>query len=174
MKFLKYLLLTLVGLVALVLIVALFVPKTFHAGSEISIDRPADEVFSYVSQLKNQGNYDAWSKQDPHMEKQYSGTDGTIGFTYEWKSKKVGDGKQVITQIEPNKRIDMHLYFNGSDVANPSFIEVTPLSPTQSKVVWEIDGSMPYPFNMMSLFYDMSKDFAAGLQTLKSILEKQA
>lgn len=172
MKFLKYLLFTLLGLVALVLIVALFVPKTFHAGSEITIDRPAPDVFAYVSLLKNQDNYDAWTKQDPNMEKQYSGTDGTVGFTYTWKSKKVGDGKQVITAVQPNKRIDMNLYFNGSEVANPSFIEVIPVNESQSKVIWEIDGSMPYPFNLMTLCYDMSKDFETGLQTLKSILEK--
>ena len=172
MKFLKYLLFTLLGIVALILIVALFLPKTFHAGSEITIERPVSEVFSYVSSLKNQGNYDAWSKQDPNIEKQYSGTDGTVGFTYTWKSKKVGDGKQLITKIEPNKRIDMNLYFNGSETANPSFIEVSPISDTQTKVVWEIDGSMPYPFNLMNLFYDMNKDFDQGLHTLKSILEK--
>lgn len=173
MKFLKYLLLTLVGIIALVLIVAAFLPKTFHAGSVISINRPATEVFSYVSLIRNQGNYDAWSSQDPNIQKQYQGTDGTVGFTYEWKSKKVGDGKQVITKVEPNKRIDMDLYFNGTDIANPSFIEVKELAPDQTEVRWEIDGKMPYPFNLMNLFYDMNKDFDAGLQNLKAILEKQ-
>lgn len=173
MKILKYILFTIIGLIALVLIVALFLPKTFHAGSQINIDRPSTEVFAYISSLKNQGNYDAWSKQDPNIEKKYSGTDGTVGFTYEWKSKNVGDGKQVITKIEPGKRIDMNLYFQGTDIANPSFMEVKELSPTQSQVTWEIDGKMPYPFNFMNLFYDMNKDFEAGLQGLKSILEQQ-
>ncbi|TDS11929.1 SRPBCC family protein [Sphingobacterium paludis] len=173
MKILKYILLTIVALAALVLIVALFLPRTFHAGSQITIDRPSAEVFTYVSTLKNQGNYDAWSKQDPHMEKKYNGTDGAVGFTYEWKSKKVGDGKQIITHIEPGKRIDMNLYFQGSDVANPSFIDVKDLGPTQSLVTWEIDGTMPYPFHIMHVFYDMNKDFDAGLQNLKAILEKQ-
>lgn len=46
------------------------------------------------------------------------------------------------------------------------------IAPNQSEVHWEIDGKMPYPFNLMSVFYDMSKDFEKGLKTLKGILEK--
>ncbi|MFD1770693.1 SRPBCC family protein [Sphingobacterium suaedae] len=172
MKFVKYLLLTLGGLIVILLIVALFVPKEFEAGSQITIDRPAPEVFDYVSSLRNQGNYDAWSRQDPNIEKKYTGTDRTVGFTYEWKSKKVGDGKQVITKIDPGKRIDMNLFFSGTDIANPSFIEVTPLSSTQSQVTWQINGVMPYPFNLMTLCYDMNKDFDQGLKNLKAILDK--
>ena len=172
MKFVKYLLLTLGGLIVILLIVALFVPKEFEAGSQITIDRPAPEVFDYVSSLRNQGNYDAWSRQDPNIEKKYTGTDRTVGFTYEWKSKKVGDGKQVITKIDPGKRIDMNLFFSGTDIANPSIIEVTPLSSTQSQVTWQINGVMPYPFNLMTLCYDMNKDFDQGLKNLKAILDK--
>ncbi|WP_437918298.1 SRPBCC family protein [Sphingobacterium sp. LRF_L2] len=172
MKFLKYLLITIVGIIALVLIIAAFLPKKFHAGSEIVINRPVTEVFDYVSSLEKQGTYDAWSKQDPNIEKKYTGTDRTVGFTYEWKSKKVGDGKQVITKIEPQKRIDMDLFFNGSDVANKSFIEVSPIDESSTRVTWEIDGEMPYPFNIMNVLFDMSKDFETGLKNLKGILEK--
>lgn len=171
MKILKYLLFVIVGLIVFMLIIALFVSKSFHAGSQITINRPATEVFDYVSSLKNQGNYDAWSQMDPNIQKQYSGTDKTVGFTYEWKSKKVGDGKQVISRIDPGKRIEMDLFFNGSDKANKSFIEVVSVGEEQSLVMWEIDGSMPYPFNIMGLFFDMNKDFDQGLKNLKAILE---
>lgn len=69
MKILKYILFIALGLIAAVLIVALIVPKTFHAGSTISINKPANEVFDYVVLLRNQGNYDNWSKQDPNIDK---------------------------------------------------------------------------------------------------------
>jgi len=173
MKFLKYLLFIVLGIIALVLIVAAILPKEFHAGSEITIHKPKQKVFDYVKLLRNQSNYDNWSRQDPDISRNYEGTDGTVGFTYSWKSKKVGDGKQIITKIDSNNsRIDMDLFFNGSDSANPSYIQVTEIDPQTSKVAWEIDGKMPYPFNVMSLFFDMSKDFEAGLNHLKDILEK--
>ena len=95
-----------------------------------------------------------------------------MGFTYTWKSKKVGDGKQVITHIEGGKRVEMDLYFNNAEEANKSFFEVDSLAPNQTKVTWQIDGKMPYPFNLVTLFYDMNKDFQKGLENLKQNLEK--
>lgn len=171
MKFLKYFLFTILGLVAIILIVAAIMPKDFHAGSEIVINKPHLEVFDYVKQIKNQGSYDNWSKQDPQIQKEYTGTDATVGFTYNWKSKKVGDGKQIITKIDEGKRVEMDLFFNGSDQANKSFIQVDSIAPNQSQVKWAIDGKMPYPFNIMTLCYDMNKDFDEGLKNLKGILE---
>lgn len=172
MKFIKYFLFTVLGLIAIILLVAAILPKDFHAGSQIVINQPSSLVFDYVKQIKKQGTYDSWSQQDPQIQKEYSGTDGTVGFTYTWSSKKVGDGKQIITKVEAGKRLEMDLFFNGSDQANKSFIQVDSLAPNQSEVHWEINGTMPYPFNLMSVFYDMNKDFEKGLKTLKGILEK--
>ena len=66
----------------------------------------------------------------------------------------------------------MDIFFNGSDKANKSFIQVTETNSESSKVDWQVDGSIPYPFNIMGLFFDMNKDFDAGLKHLKQILEK--
>ncbi|WP_140939463.1 SRPBCC family protein [Sphingobacterium lumbrici] len=173
MKILKYILFTLLGLIALVLIIALIIPKNFHAGSEIAINKPRQEVFDYVKLLRNQSNYDNWSRQDPNIQQTYSGTDGTVGFRYVWKSDKVGEGEQVITRIEEGQQMDTDLFFNGSKDVNKSILRVEELSPTQSKVIWEIDGKMPYPFNIIGLFFDMNKDFDKGLQNLKYILENE-
>ena len=172
MKILKYILFTILGILAVVLIAAAILPKDFHAGSEISINKPSQEVFDYVKLLKNQTNYDNWSRQDPDIQKEYTGTDGTPGFTYIWKSKKVGDGKQVITNITEGKRIDMDLYFDNDGDASKSFIQVDSISANESKVSWAVDGEIPYPFNVMTLFYDMNNDFKEGLERLKGILEK--
>lgn len=172
MKILKYVLFTLLGLLAVLLLVALFVPRKFHAGSEIVINRPTAEVFDYIKLIRNQGDYDNWSRQDPAIKKSYSGTDGTVGFRYVWESKKVGDGEQVITKIDDGKEVHMDLFFQGSKEANKSSINVEEVAGNQSKVVWIIDGKMPYPFNLMTLCYDMNKDFELGLQNLKAILEK--
>ena len=45
MKFLKYFLIIVLGIIALALIVAAFLPKDFHAGSEITINKPKSQVF---------------------------------------------------------------------------------------------------------------------------------
>lgn len=172
MKILKNILLGIIILIAIALLAALILPKTFHAGSEITVERNKQDVFNYVKQIKKQKEYDNWSRQDPNIKQEYTGEDGTVGFTYTWKSKKVGDGKQVITHIEGGKRVEMDLYFNNAEEANKSFFEVDSLAPNQTKVTWQIDGKMPYPFNLVTLFYDMNKDFQKGLENLKQNLEK--
>lgn len=172
MKILKKILLAILVLVGIVFIIAAISPKTFHAGSELIVDKNAHEVFAYVKQIKKQGEYDNWSRQDPDIEKQYIGEDGTVGFTYIWKSKKVGNGKQVITKIEDGKRVEMDLFFDNSEEANKSFIAVDSIGPAKSKVTWEIDGKIPFPFNILTLFYDMNEDFKQGLINLKKNVEK--
>jgi len=173
MKFLKYTLFTLAGLIILLLVVALFVPKTFHAEGTTVINKPNAEVFDFVKYVKNQEQYGVWFRMDPNIEKSYEGTDGTVGFRYTWKSKEVGNGAQVITKIEEGKRIDMDLFFQDSKDPSKSFITTEAVTDNQTKVRWVIDGKMPYPFNLMSLCYDMNKDFEQGVLNLKEVLEKR-
>lgn len=172
MKILKNVLIAIFALVAILLLIAAVLPKTFHAGSELIINRSSNEVFDYVKQIKKQGEYDNWSRQDPNIQKEYSGEDGTVGFMYTWKSDKVGDGKQVITNVIDGKRVEMDLYFNGEGEANKSFIAVDSIAHNQSKVSWEIDGKIPFPFNIFTLFYDMNEDFKQGLVNMKANLEQ--
>ncbi|MDA3616638.1 SRPBCC family protein [Polluticaenibacter yanchengensis] len=173
MRIIKTLLIAIISIIALILIVALFLPKTFSGEGVVIINKPVNEVFSYVKQIKNQENYGVWFKMDNNITKEYSGEDGTVGFKYSWKSKKVGDGEQVITKIEENKRIEMDLFFNGEKEPAKSYISTEPVDSTQTKVTWAVSGSIPYPFNIMCLFYDMNKDFKEGVQNLKTVLEKQ-
>lgn len=173
MKFLKYTLFFILGVIALALITALFVPKEFHAEGSTVINKPVTEVYNYVKYLKNQQNYGVWYKMDPKMEQHYEGTDATVGFKYTWKSEEVGNGQQVITKLEENKRIDYDLFFEGGADANKSFITTEAVSENQTNVRWVVDGKMPYPFNLMGLCYDMNKDFEQNVQNLKQVLEKQ-
>jgi hypothetical protein len=46
------------------------------------------------------------------------------------------------------------------------------VSSNQTKVIWGISGRTPYPWNLVSLFYDMGNDFEKGLLNLKNLLEK--
>lgn len=172
MKFLKYILFTIIGLTIVLFAVSLVLPKSFHAEGTTEINRPVEEVFDYVKYIKNQENYGVWFKMDDNIQKKYTGKDGTVGFTYVWESKKVGNGKQVITQIVENELVEMDLYFDHSKDPAKSFISTKAIDSNSTKVIWAIDGRMPVPFNLMGLFYDMNKDFIEGVNNLKVVLEK--
>jgi len=179
MKFLKFVLIGIIGFVALLLIVALFTKKDYSAIREVTINKPKSEVFEYVKLLKNQDNYSVWANIDPEMKKDFRGTDGTVGFTSSWESKipDVGKGEQEILKIIDGERIDYEIRFIEPFASKSlAYLTVEGISETQTKVKWGFTGKMKYPTNLFLLTMDMEgmigKDFQDGLNKLKRVLDK--
>lgn len=180
MRILKRIGLFVLGLVALVLITALFVKKDMHAEREIVINKPKGEVFQYVKYLKNQNDYSKWGTMDPAMKKEFRGTDGTVGFVSAWDSdnKDVGKGEQEIKAMKEGERIDYELRFIKPFKSTAAcYMTTEGAGEAQTKVRWGFNGKMIYPLNVMGLFMNMDKmigdDFNTGLVNLKDRLEKQ-
>lgn len=174
MKTLKKIIVVLLIIIAIPLIIALFLPKNFESEGEIVINKSKQEVFDYIKYVKNQDNFGTWQLSDSNMETTSEGEDGTVGFKYSWDSEKLGKGAQVITNIIEGERMESDMFFfDFNDDANKSYISVEEKSPTETLVKWGIAGKSPYPWNLMSLFFDMNKDFEQGLKNLKEILEAQ-
>lgn len=53
MKIIKTILFSILGIIALALVVALVMPKEYAVEREIVINQPKDSVFNYVLHLKN-------------------------------------------------------------------------------------------------------------------------
>jgi hypothetical protein len=182
-KALKYVLIALGILIAVVIIVplvaALFVDGNFAAERQVEIERPAGEVFEYVVYLQNQDNFSVWGARDPDMETWYRGTDGTVGFISGWSGNDdVGRGEQEITGIIHGERIDYELRFiEPFESHAASWMTVQPAGNNHSVVTWGMSSSMPYPMNLMLLFMDMDEmignDFEEGLINLKNLLESR-
>ncbi|MES2454617.1 MAG: SRPBCC family protein [Bacteroidota bacterium] len=164
------------GIIALLLIIALFKAKGYNTRSAIVIDAPRQNVFDYVKQLKNQDNFNKWVMVDPDMKKDFKGTDGTVGFIYRWNgNKKAGEGEQEITAIAEGKYIEMEIRFIRPfpGIAHAKMTSES-LSDHQTKVSWSTASEMKYPMNIMTsiIVKMLEKDMTASLITLKNILEK--
>ncbi len=165
------------GIIALLLIVALFVQKEYTLQREIIINKPKIEVFSYLKHLKNQEYYSKWVMADPNMKKACRGTDGTVGFVYAWDGNdKAGQGEQEIKSITDGERIEIEVRF----IKPFASVAHTPLtteavSENQTKVRWGMKGANPYPLNLTHLFMDtlLGADLEISLASLKSVLENQ-
>lgn len=178
MKTIKWILISVIVLVALVLIVAMFAKKDYSVERQIEISKNDSIVFAYLVLLKNQDQYSVWANMDTSMKKEYRGIDGTVGFVSAWEStdKNVGKGEQEIIAIEPGKRIDYELRFmEPFESKDQAFMAITPIDSNRTEVTWGISGRMKYPMNLMMVFMDMegmiAKDFDLGLKNLKQILE---
>ena len=166
-----------VAVVAVPLVTALFVDNNYAISREITINKPRQEVFSYVKHLKNQDHYSKWVMLDPAMKKDFRGTDGTVGFVYGWNGNdEAGEGEQEITNLVEGEKVEIEVRFKRPFEG----IAYTPLvteqiSDSQTKVTWGMNGKHSYPLNFMNLFMDgvLGKDLETSLGTLKTLLEKQ-
>lgn len=113
---------------------------------------------------------------DPSMKKKFNGTDGTVGFKYEWNgNKKAGEGEQEITNLVEGKKLETEIRFVRPfpSVAKANMMTES-ISANQTKVGWRNSGEMKYPMNVMVSMVEkmLAKDMNESLNNLKRILEK--
>lgn len=175
MRIIKKMFFFLLGIVILLAVAGLFMSKEMTIEKEVVINKPRQEVFDYVKQVKNQDNYAYWNLQDKSMKKEYKGADASVGFVYAWDSEKMGQGEQEIKMIEEGKRLDMELRFKKPmEATNGSYLITEDAGPNQTKVKWGFTGKMEYPKNIMKPLMQMmlGNQLQEGLDSLKVKLEK--
>lgn len=163
--------------VALILAVAFVAPKEFRIEREITINQNNVAVFNYLKIMKNSNEWSPWEKKDPKMTQELKGDDGTVGAILSWSgNSEVGVGEQEIKNITPGKEIDFELRFQKPmQAVNQAYYIIEPLDDKQTKVIWGMTGSTPFPANIVCFFMQkkVGEEFAKGLTDLKGILEAQ-
>lgn len=156
-------------------------PKTYSVVRTTSVNAPAEVVFPHLQSLEKAGAWSPWTKKDPNMKKEYAGTDGTVGATYTWDGNEiVGSGKQEITKIVPNEKVESKLYFytpyEGQSTSALSVKE----KDGKSEVKWKLYGNnntfmerMLSFFGVINIEKEVGPDFESGLASLKTIVEAE-
>ena len=176
MNILITILLGIAGIIALLLLIALFTKKGYHIQREIIINAPLQKVFDYLKQLKNWDNFNERATADPSRKNEFKGTDGTVGFIYAWSgNKKVGEGEKEIKAITEGKTIETEIRFvKPFKVTGCTNMSTEPVSGNQTKVTCRNASTLKYPFNILLLMVEkgIGKDMDTSLSSLKNILEK--
>ncbi len=175
MNTLLTILLVFLGIIALFLIIALITRKHYNIEREVIINAPLDKVFQYIIHLKNQDHFNKWVMVEPEMQRNFKGTDGTVGFIYGWNGKKAGEGEQEITSITNGESIATEIRFVRPFVGLANVKMTTQeLSENQTKVTWSNVSKMKYPLNALLPMVEkmLAKDMDTSLGNLKTILEK--
>jgi hypothetical protein len=164
------------GIIALLLIIALFMKKEHYVNREIIINAPHQKVFDFLKLLKNQDQFNKWAKTDKNRKEETKGTDGTVGFIYSWSgNKSAGQGEKEIMNIIEGKRIETEIRFiKPMRISASVIMEIESLSDNQTKVNLINAGILKYPLNIMIPIAEknFAKDMDMSLSTLKNILEK--
>ena len=169
-------LLIVAGLIALLLIIALFMKKKHYVNCEIVINAPRQKVFDFIKLLKNQDLFNKHAMAAPDRKREFKGTDGTVGYIYSWSGDKdAGVGEKEILNIIEGEKIETEIRFIKPMIAIAQVVmKTTSLSDNQTKVNWSNAGTLKYPINIFIPMMEKSvaKDMDSSLLTLKGILEK--
>ncbi len=174
----KKIILVILALIALPLVIALFLKKSYHVERSITIDKSQSEIYNFIKYVKNQKKFAVWSQYDPNQKDSYIGTDGEVGFINKWESdhEKVGVGEMKVFKMTPYSRIDYKFKFYEPFEAldDSGYFQLEKLNANKTKVIWGYDGKMEYPSNILLLFLNfeemIGEDFSKGLKNLKEIL----
>lgn len=177
MKKFKRLLIVVAGLIAVPLIAAALMSKTFVVERSVTIQRPRDEVFTYLRHLRNHERFNKWSLLDPATRFSYRGEDGTEGSVMAWKSddQNVGIGEQEITKLVEGERIDVEIRFTKPFVStDPAYITTKAVGDDATRVTNVYLGKIPYPVNLIcfAIAEKIGGDMQESLDNLKRLLEE--
>ena len=105
MKGLLKLLYFLLFLVVVVLLAGLFLPKSVHLTSEISIRSRPTLVFDQINILRNWENWSPWLEQDSMINIEYNDIAEGAGASLGWTSEEYGPGNIEITSADENSSL---------------------------------------------------------------------
>ncbi|MEO5559014.1 MAG: SRPBCC family protein [Dokdonella sp.] len=173
---LKIILIVIALLIAIVLVLAARKPDKFRVERATRIKASPDKVFALINDFNRWGSWSPWEKMDPAMQRTFSGAASGEGSVYEWKGNKVGQGRMEILESEPSTRITIKLDFvKPFEAHNLTDFKLDPQG-DETAVTWTMQGPAPFVTKIMHVFMDMDrmvgKDFAAGLENMKTIAEK--
>lgn len=172
-KLITKLLLALVGLVLLIVIVGIFLPRQVRVQRSLSMNAPTDVIYGEINNLKSWPKWSAWHRLDPKMEITYAGPEAGPGASYSWKSthKDVGNGTMSITSGAADSiATQMDFMEHGKASATFRFTK----DGNATKVTWTMlsdMGSNPVAKLFGFLFMDkmVGSDFEKGLHNLDSV-----
>lgn len=172
-KFLRRLVITVVSLILLYLIVALFSPSTYEVERSKEMNVSSEFIYEQFSKLENWDNWSPWAEKDSTMEVTIEGVDGTVGAKMKWTGDEniSGSGSLEITELIPGEKMAYLLIMDGFMESEGSFIITE--SEKGATLTWKDAGEIPFIFRPMMLFYDldamMGPDFEKGLSNLSGV-----
>jgi len=173
-------LLAVLGFVALLFLifigVAFFLPDHFELRREVHIQKPIEEVYPLVSDLRNWELWAPWVNGDASIKVHYGEHYKGVGSTYSWESSNSGSGKMVIREEAAPYRIVFELWFEGWDAPSKSIFELEEVN-GGTRLTWIFSGKLGA--DPVQRWFGILIDrmvggmFESGLESIKIVAEEQ-
>jgi hypothetical protein len=177
-KILKWVVGVGVGVVALLFLIGLCLPRQFRVERSTVIAAPREQIHPVINRFREWPTWTAWNKERyPDMEVTFAGPEEGIGAKYLWTGEETGQGEMEITATDPAKGIAYNLAFNDGQMLSTGGLDYAP-DAGGTKVTWWAAGDLGWSpvGRYFGLMMDgmMGPDFAQGLANLKARVEADA
>jgi effector-binding domain-containing protein len=164
-------------IIAILLIIAFILPRTYKVERSIYMKANAQAIYDLVCNLNKWDLWEPWTKEsDSTATFSLVGNDCEKGTMRKWDGKKIGDGEMTITDLVPGQQVMYDLsFFKGKYKSHGGFTIEN--KGDSCHVTWMDTGDLEYnPVSRyMGLFMGMKlgPDFEKGLAKLKKVAEEQ-
>ncbi len=151
-------------------------PDEFVVSRSTRIFAPPERIFPQVNELRNWEAWNPWGRLDPNCRIIYDGPPAGVGASYSWSgNNKVGEGRNTITQSQPNRFVSFRLEFfrpiAGTNAAQFTFEP----DDGQAVVTWTMSGKYNWFSKAFGLLVNCDKmigdQFEKGLAQMKTLVE---
>lgn len=177
MKVVKFLLIGIVGLLALLAVIGLLLPGHVRVARSTVIAAQPGQLISYLDGYRRFNDWSPWAELDPATKYSYSGPERGAGAHMEWDSKNrnVGAGKQEVLAVDGDRQVRSSLEFDGQGKAEVTFDLAAEGDGTRVTWTMDMDMGMNPIGRWMGLMMDgmIGPDFERGLGRLQALAEKE-
>ena len=164
-----------IGLIALILLIAAMLPGTYNVEKSKIIKRSPAQVMDRVADLNYYRQWNPWQQMDPTSKSTITGTPKTPGHKYSWEGKKIGVGALTLNAID-NRHIHFLLEFFKpfKSKAKDNWLFESWGDGNETKVTWQNSGEFPWPVARLmgpNITKQLNQQFEAGLNNLKKMCE---
>lgn len=168
-----HVLLGLLGLLALLVIIGVFLPAKITVFRSITIDRPVEAIFPWAADLRLWPRWTVWNTgEDPTLAYAYPGPTTGLGAAMRWTAKKMGDGSLTFTEFLPLQAVRYELRMPARGTIVQGNIEFESAGGGATGVTWydEVDlGRNPFKRLLGPLLQKMlGRAFERSLTGLKT------
>ena len=177
MKIFRNVIIIIIGTFLILWGLSFLLSRSYTVERSILVDAPVDNVYDYVSNLKNWKYWNPWLTRDPDTNITYFLNHDGSKAQMQWKSTTTGNGEVHISLNKPEYRILYSLTAEGFETAiHGEFLFRIKNNKTQ--ITWIDNGDLgPSPLSKYYIHVvenTIGSEFEKGLYNLKNIIEKQS
>jgi hypothetical protein len=174
LKLLKWLGLTVIGVVAVLATIGFALPPKYRIERTIVIAADTERIHELVGDLKQWPNWTLWHRLDPTLKIVYGEKTSGVGARQVWNGSS-GNGELTFTKCDRETGVVYDLFFERGRWKSLGEIAYSP-SGDQTTVTWSMSGdfglNLPGRFAGMMMRPEVEQMFDLGLRRLKQKAEE--